>query len=296
MEQIYLNTTEKLYLKVYVGGTLTSADGAVSVVVKDSEGTTLRTVTASAEAPGVYYIYTLLAETANEQTLTYTWSFSINSEVATKVDTVQVVTPYVSIGDIKALNADATYEEIKYAEAFARLNIDAYTGQNFGKRVSQVNMHGNDQNVLVLPHRIIRIDEVLVDDTLVWAADPPYNEFGKNLDITDTNYGIHATVSEFSATFDEGYYSLGNTWRKNRKYTVNGLYGWETPPEEVSYAGKLLVDDYFCKETAWKKRFVEQINASDWRVVFNQKQFQGTGNFYADKILDRYRSIGMVLI
>jgi hypothetical protein len=267
----------------------------VSVSVKDADGVELRTASASVETIGVYYIYTLLSETALEQTLTYTWSFSINSEAATKTDVVNIVTPYASIGDIKSLNPTATYDEIKYAEAFARLNIDQYTGQNFGKRVGTIDMHGNNQNVLVLPTRIVRLDQLDVNNETVYTRDPDYNEFGRDIDITDTNYGLQAHPNDTSIVF-YGDDWIGYSWRKNSQYQITGLYGWETPPEEVTYCAKLLVDDYFCKETAWKKRFVEQINASDWRVVFNQKQFQGTGNFFADQILYKYRSIGMVLI
>lgn len=299
MKQIYVGATEKVYLSVFLDGVLTNADSlptySVSIVGSDAAPRTGTAAQEATPAQGVYSFITDFTEVEVEHTLKVVWTYVVSTETYTRTEYISVVTPYSNINDLRDLAPANTSDlELENAELFARYIINNYTGQTFGQKLDSIKMHGNDQNVLVLPYRIIRIDNVAVDNETVWTRDPAYNDFGRDLEITDTNYGILATkfdevpvwVTEPSST----------RWNKNRWYTIDGLYGWESVPDEVEYCARLLADDYFCKETAWKKRFVEQINASDWRVVFNQKQFQGTGNFFADQILSKFKSIGMVLV
>jgi hypothetical protein len=172
--------------------------------------------------------------------------------------------------------------------------INAYTGQEFALKGQTITMFGNNKATLVLPYRIDRLDSISVNDEELWTRDPAVNELGRTISITDTNYGLLSEKYDNVPTWSD--FNERAVWKKSYKYTLEGLWGWSNIPDEVEYAAKILADDYFCRETAWKKRYVEQINASDWRVVFNQKQFQGTGNFFVDQILSKYRSIGMVLV
>jgi len=296
MNLIYVGSTEKVYINIYKDGVATDADAlptySITIVGSDAAA---RTGTAIAESTGVYYVLTEFDEVSVEQTLRVEWSYVVDTASYTKVNYVSVVTPYASHADIKAIApAGTSDEEIENAEVFARLMIEAYTGTHFGLKVDTINMHGNDKNTLVLPHRIVRLDELSVNDEVLYTRDPEVNNFGRTLTITDTNYGILTTKYDDVPVW--GDYIGPIAWKKNWQYGITGQFGWEHVPDEVEYCARLLADDYFCKETAWKKRFVEQINASDWRIVFNQKQFQGTGNFFVDQILRDFRSIGMVII
>lgn len=296
MKQIYVGSTEKIYLNVFLDGQAIDADSlpTYSLTIVGSD-TPARVGTAIAESLGTYYFLTEFDEIDVEQTLRVEWTYIVSTDTYLREDYISVVTPYTNYIDLRDIAPANTSDlELENAELFARYVINNYTGQTFGKRIDNIKMHGNDRSVLVLPHRIVRMDSLSVENEVVWTRDPELNEFGRNLEITDTNYGILATKFDEVPVWST---EPGSTvWSKNRWYTINGLYGWEAVPDEVEYCARLLADDYFCKETAWKKRFVEQINASDWRVVFNQKQFQGTGNFFADQILSKFKSIGMVLV
>jgi hypothetical protein len=297
MKQIYTNSTEKVYLRIYKDGELFDADSAptfsISIVGSSSPA---RTGTTVRESVGTYYFITDLDETLTEGTLKVDWAYTVLSDNLAKIDYVSVVTPYVNFMDIKLTLAPAgtTDEEIEHSEMFARYMIDNYTGTSFGLRDMSINLFGNDQKVLVLPHRLERLDSVAVNDEVLWTRDPAVNQLGRILSITDTNYGILSEKADEVPVWSD--FNERAVWKKSYKYTINGQFGWADLPDEIEFCAKLLVDDYFCKETAWKKRFIEQINASDWRVVFNQKQFLGTGNFFADQILSRYKSIGMVIV
>ena len=296
MEQIYLGNTEKLYLRIYVGGVLTDADAAPTVAVKDSAGTTLRSVTASHESTGVYYVYTTPTETSVEQVLTYNWTFAVAAVAQAKTDTVTVVTPYVSIGDVAALAPVGTsYTELKNAEFFSRLMIESYLGQAFGKKLTTLeDIRGTDYDVLILPKRIYRIDSLAVDDEVVWTRSPAYNSFGYDLQITDTGMAIKADKLDQVPPYWDEYQPI--PFQKGRDYDIIGMIGYETPPVEITFAAKLLAEDYFCTDTAYKKKYVDDIKSSDWSVKYNPTAFTGTGNFYADSILAEYKSVGMVII
>jgi hypothetical protein len=295
MKQIYTNTTEKVYIRVYSEGVLTDAtsDPTFSISTVGSDATP-RTGTATKESTGVYFFVTELEEASSNRTLKVDWSFNLSGDFGTKTDYLSVVTPYVDFMDIKDMFPGESDEEIENAELFSRFMINAYTGIDFGPRNNTVTIFGNDKATLVLPYRIERLDSIAVNDELLWTRDPEYNALGRIISITDTNYGLLSEKSDNVPVWSD--FQERAVWNKNYKYAITGLFGWQNIPDEVEYCAKLLADDYFCKDTAWKKKYVDQINASDWRLVFNSKQFNGTGNFFADKILQDFRSINMVII
>ena len=298
MKQIYTNTTERVYLELFQNGVPVSAttDPTYSIS-RVGDSTAPRTGTAVSESTGVYYFVSTPLESSYQSTLKVDWSFAVGGDPGTRTDFIKVVTPYTSIFDIKEIAPAGTSDmELEHAETFSRFIINAYTGVEFAETPKTVNIYGNGQKILVLPHRIQRLDSISVDDEVLWTRSPEVNDLGRKITITDTNYGLLSESDDSvpSADFDTiGEYG----WKKNKKYTISGLFGWSNIPDEVEYCAKLLADDYFCKESAWKKRYVNQINASDWRIVFNTKQYQNsTGNYYADMILQNFKSIGMVIV
>lgn len=296
MKQIYTESTEKIYLRLYGDGVpVDSSDNptfSVSIMGSDAAP---RLGDVGYESTGVYYLLSEFSETETQGVLKIVWDFIIDGDPMSRTDYVSVVTPYVNFFDIKAQAPVGTSdEEVEYAEQFARYLIDAYTGTNFGLTSKSINLKGSNQSVLVLPHRLERLDSVAVNDEVLWTRDPEFNEIGRILSVTDTNYGILSEKSDNVPSTND--FSDSPIWKRSYKYTVGGQFGWANIPDEVEYAAKILSDDYFCKEAGWKKRFVDQISASDWRVVFSDRQYKGTGNFYVDSILDKYKSIGMVLV
>jgi len=298
MKQIYTNTTERVYLKIYKDGVLSNADNdpTYSILIPGSD--TPRTGTSVSESAGVYYFVTDLGDSESQGVIKIDWTYYVNADEGHRVDYISVITPYTTFQDIKNLYPLESDIEIEHAELFSRFMINSYTGTDFGISNDTITMHGNDKATLVVPYRIERLDSIAVNNEVLWTKSPVdntiVNDLGRTLSITDTHYGILSEKSDSVPSYDD--FNEYSVWKKYSKYTISGLWGWANIPDEVEYSAKILADDYFCKETAWKKRFVEQINASDWRLVFNQKQFEGTGNFYVDSILREFRSTGMVLV
>lgn len=295
MKQIYTNATERVYLKIYKDGALYAAtsDPTFSISVVGSTAAP-RTGTAVAESTGVYFFTTDISETLSQGVLKVAWDYIVDAVPGTKVEYISVVTPYVDFMDIKNMFPLESDEEIENAEVFSRFMINSYTGSDFGLTAKTINLFGNNQKVLVLPERLERLDSIAVNDEVLWTRTPAVNELGRIITITDTNQGLLSEKADEVPIWSD--FNEFGLWKKSYKYTITGLWGWANVPDEVEYAAKLLADDYFCKETGWKKRFVQQINASDWRIVFNTRQFTGTGNFFVDQILQGYRAHGWMLI
>jgi hypothetical protein len=56
------------------------------------------------------------------------------------------------------------------------------------------------------------------------------------------------------------------------------------------------MQQYFEKDRAWKDKYVKNISTFDWKFEFLDKAHTGTGNLYADQLLDQYVVNGMVVI
>lgn len=298
MKQIYTNTTERVYLELFQNGVPVNATTTPTFSIsRVGDASAPRTGTAISDTTGVYYFVTTLAEASYQATLKVVWDYNVGGNSGARIDFIKVITPYVSTFDIKEIAPVGTSAiELEHAETFSRFIINAYTGVEFAESLKTINMDGNGQKTLVLPNRIERLDSIAVNDEVLWTRSPEVNQIGRKITISDTNYGLLSESQGDVPTADVD--TIGDYgWKKTRKYTLSGLFGWSNIPDEVEYCAKLLADDYFCKETAWKKRYVNQINASDWRIVFNTKQYQNsTGNYYADMILQNYKSIGMVIV
>ena len=98
MKQIYTNTTEKVYLRVYKDGVAaaTTVDPTYSISVVGSTAAP-RTGTAITESTGVYYFTTDLSETEVECVLKVIWDYVVDGDAGQRTDYITVTTPYASL-------------------------------------------------------------------------------------------------------------------------------------------------------------------------------------------------------
>ena len=64
-------------------------------------------------------------------------------------------------------------------------------------------------------------------------------------------------------------------------------------PDNVEEACRILMQQYFDKDTAWKNKYVKSISTFDWKFDYMSDAYTGTGNLYADQLLNAYRINGM---
>ena len=89
--------------------------------------------------------------------------------------------------------------------------------------------------------------------------------------------------------------SYSGTFKKDFRYVVDGVFGWQYVPDNVREACKILMQQYFEKDRAWKDKYVKNISTFDWKFEFMEDAHRGTGNLYADQLLAPYITNGMVV-
>jgi hypothetical protein len=261
-------------------------------VITDEANVTVATPAVTSVDTGVYYAEVPWTITYANDILVLRWTYTLGGAGGTRVDTIEIVEPYLSVEDLyEVAPAGTSYDEIKMAEMYARYSIEAYCSQKFYPYASVAFAIGNDRDVLPLTKRIVAVDSISVNGEVVY--DDTTNDFGHPVEISDTNKAARLMVDPDDSI--PGW-NESTTFEGGVRYDVKGTFGWAAPPPAITAVAKLLANDFFCKESVWKNRFVTSISASDWRVVFNSEASRGTGNATADRILDPYCAINWIVI
>lgn len=293
--EIYKGSPENIYFRNYLEGTLANITDTVTVAIS-GDGITGSPVTLSVTKvdDGVYRATIPATATAEEGEITAVWSYS----TLTVSQTYTVVTPYVETYDLLSICPSGTsWDDIKYSELYARNKINGVTGQSFGKFTSSESAQGKGTDYLLLPKRILSINKLYKNNVLVIDIDGDTNTFGEDVMVSPSKYSIvidrDYDVTEHRQT---GIIYRGGAFREEDSFVVNGLYGWDSVPSDISSCAKELVSDYWCKDNTWRESYVSKIKAGDWQAEFSSDVFTGTGNSYVDLILTDYIWINMVVI
>lgn len=311
MKEIHKFTGPLVYLDLY-GGT---ADALPTATLNLVDGSTRSLVVAKVTPPpaGIddrYQVNLTVADTSEEGRLSVDWAFAMNSVSVTKTDRFDVVTPYLSIAEVKAIYTTATDEQAKELEAAVRHIINAYTGQNFGKETKTLTVEGHGERALRLPERLMSITGLstltatLDPNSVIIVSDGWYIKKGWAAELTtletESTYWGAADVS--GTPGEPGYEKPSHghiiyapnvgpkptVWKDDYPFQITGTWGYEDVPRPVVEAAKLLVNDYACAESIYRDRFLKSIRAADWRFEFNSRAYDSTGNVRADQLLAEY--------
>ena len=225
--------------------------------------------------------------------------FSVGSLPTQKVVPIRVVTPLLTINEIKEIIPQASDAEIKRVERKVRSVIEAYTGQYFGKYTGTLPALGTGQLTLPLGKRVLSVDSISSSNGS-WA--------GTSLAVTDEGWSLGYLNKGWIAvdTIAEGdVYRSGPVitdpafslrFVKGQTYSVKGTFGYDYVPFDVKEAARALINDYACMESLYRERYISDIRAADWRFAFGPGAFMGTGNIVADQILIGYQRNIMAVI
>lgn len=228
------------------------------------------------------------------------WSFTIDSVEYQEVESYGVVSPYLTIREIKKIWPQATTEEAHEVESVVRHIINAHCGQAFGfapNKTIIVEAHG--ESALALPERLINLTGV---STRTAVLDP--NAF---IIVSDGWYLKKAWSDVLSTIEDDSTYwsdtSHGEVivapprsnvekkptkWRDDYPFTLTGDWGYKEIPDSVKEAAKLLASDYSCREASYRDKYLESMTTADWRLQFNSRSWDYTGNVRADQLLAEF--------
>lgn len=314
MQQVHNGVQEDIELSIYNNGTLTNADGTVLVTITDADaGTTLVTnASATNLMPLGVYSYTLTPTiTATNRVIKMVWSYSIGGKATSQSMFVEIVTPYALVSDIiqyynigqkpSELNYKAAIE-IANAEKIARMQINSYTNQNFGRRYDSQEVFGSGSDAIELTEKMISLDKVYENGQLVidYTASTTYNVFGFNVEISPTGKAIRIINSSYGdVRYDNQvdptilYYGR---FRQNARYLFTGNIGYNYVPQDIKMCAILLAGDYLSRDSQWRNKYLNRVDLAEITFGLSNAAFTGTGNVIVDQMLDNYRNLGIIVI
>jgi hypothetical protein len=316
MHQIIRGTTDTAELEIYYNRDLTNADGNVLVTIVDADYPTtilVNNATAYDNTEIGKYTYALSASvTSLNRVLKITWNYSVQGVSTYQEDFYEVYTPYASIADIieyynfGTRPSDLNYkseQEIQAAEFIARMQIENYTQQTFGRGWGQQEIFGNGSDALELTERMLQVEKLYENGLLVldYTQDPEFNTFGWEVELTPTNRAIRIVNQDYmnaiayDSTFDPTVMYSG-VFRSSYRYMVYGEKGWSYVPQDVRRCTVILAGDYLSQDAQWRQKYLSKVNLSEVSFELAKGAFNGTGNAIVDQILDSYRNVGIVII
>lgn len=211
---------------------------------------------------------------------------------------LDIIRPYV---DPKSLGTTASeIAEYKKFELIARAIIDSYTQIGFYNHKSILQVQGNGLDYMPVWRDANRVLKVYQDNVLVYDIDTPEsNAFNYKVTLDNsaivkefTGYTDIISVSSPNLPISRGDYVYDN--RNYGTFPIGSdlLFvldeGFRAIPPDVEKAAIMLIDDLKCGNLDYYKRYVTSYNTDQFKVQFDKKILEGTGNVIVDKILDKY--------
>lgn len=80
----------------------------------------------------------------------------------------------------------------------------------------------------------------------------------------------------------------GGAFLKNADYLFVLDEGFRAIPPDVANAATMLVNDLKCGNLDYYKKYVTSYNTDQFKIQFDKKIMEGTGNFIVDRMLEKY--------
>lgn len=221
---------------------------------------------------------------------------------------VEVVRPYVDPNtQAESATEIATYRK---NEELARAVIDSIISQGFYYRKHVLQTSGLGADYLPLWSNAKKILRVYENNVLIYDASNPEN-YERAFEITKDKTAITETAVGLKNRMEGAAVQLpsaGSDWL-DVKYTFKGFpktfdytiifeEGYRNVPSDIQKAAELLVEDIACGKLDYFKRYITQYDNDQFKIKFDDRTFEGTGNIVVDKILSKYakgiRTLGVL--
>jgi hypothetical protein len=217
---------------------------------------------------------------------------SYEIDVYERTTYVDVIRPYV---DPKTKGATAS-EIAEYAkhEELARAIIDSIVREGFYYKKKAIETTGTGADYIPLwadAHKVLAVYE-----NNVLVTDRTYEITKDKTAITQSYTGLlnrdesSPLVLPASQSDIEDFGIIGsvNAFPKTYDYTFILAVGHKVVPQDIVRATELLVDDIACGKLDYYKRYVSDYGTDQFKIKFDGRVFEGTGNLVVDKILSKY--------
>ncbi len=211
---------------------------------------------------------------------------------------LDVVRPYVDPASLGTTASEIA--DYKKWELIARAIIDTYTGIGFYNHKSILQVQGNGLDYMPVWRDANRVLKVYENHVLIYDLDTP-DENVFDYKVTLDNSAIVKVFTEqtnlISTASPQLPISRGDYIYDNRNYgtfTYGSDYlfvldeGFRAIPADVEKATIMLLEDLKCGRLDYYQKYVTNYNTDQYRIQFDKKMLEGTGNLIVDKILDKY--------
>lgn len=214
-------------------------------------------------------------------------------------DNVDIIRPYVNPNSLGSTASEVA--EYKQLEMVARSIIDTIVTDGFYNSKQVVEGVGQGSDYFSIWKDFNKVLKVYENNILVYDFETPDdNEYIWNS--TADNSGIKRYVADEYNRVEQGaivlppaYGDLGSVgtgrvvdFPRGYDYIFILDAGYKTVPADVEYATTLLIEDLKCGKLDYYKRYVTSYNTDQYKIEFDKRVLEGTGNMIVDKILDKY--------
>lgn len=211
---------------------------------------------------------------------------------------LDIIRPYVNPASLGETASEIA--EYKKYELIARSIIDSYTQIGFYNHKSILQTRGSDADYLPVWRDANRVLKVYENNVLVYDIEDP-TAYAYEYKVTLDNSAIYRietgeanrisspTIKLPAARGDiaTSVFNYG-TFPQRYDYTFVLDEGFRAIPPDIEKAAIMLIDDLKCGKLDYYQRYVTSYNTDQFRIQFDKKILEGTGNVIVDKILDKY--------
>lgn len=244
--------------------------------------------------------------------VTLSFSKDYDSEYQVTIDGSEyyytVVRPYVDPNTLGATQQEIA--EYTKHEELARAIIDAVVEEGFYYQKKVIEMTGVGADYLPMWLNVKKLNKLYENNVLVYdAADSSSYEMSYKL--TDDKTAVTIDYDDMINRSESAGLMLpqamSDLWdmkfgyrgfAKTFDYVLHLEVGYKRIPSDIVRAAALLVDDIKCDKLEYVERYIESYNTDQFKIKFDGRVFEGTGNLIVDKILSKYaksiRKIGVL--
>lgn len=213
-------------------------------------------------------------------------------------DHLDILRPYI---DPNMLGSTAS-EIAEYAnyEMVARSIIDTIITDGFYNTKTIIQSTGQGTDYFNVWQDVNKVLKVYENNILVYDVNTPEDNV-YDYKVTLDNSAIQRVYSDRYNRSEQAplalppaYGDLGAVgsrvvdFPKGYDYIFIVDAGYKAVPPDVEIAAKYLIEDLKCGKLDYYKRYVNSYNTDQYKIGFDKKVFEGTGNMIVDKILDKY--------
>jgi len=211
---------------------------------------------------------------------------------------LDILRPYI---DPNTLGTTASeIAEYSNLEMVARSIIDTIVTDGFYNTKSIIQSTGQGTDYFNVWQDVNKVLKVYENNILVYDVETP-EENVYDYRVTLDNSAIQRVYNyqynrseQAPLELPPAYGDLGSVggrvvdFPKGYDYLFIVDAGYKAVPPDVEIAAKYLIEDLKCGKLDYYKRYVNSYNTDQYKIGFDKKLFEGTGNMIVDKILDKY--------